>query len=127
MARQTDDNTRPVMLTADAARRIAKAVQAYEQGRTNIKAKPLRTAGDDSEPSVRIGKTQSEWPVGTIATIDLYEDGTPPDESYSGTLADCVNKFATVNADAWVAVALAANGHWYLIAAQCGDTGSGSS
>ncbi len=82
---------------------------------------PLRTAGDDGDP-VRIGKTTASWDKGSLATITLYENGTPPNETATSpaeTLADCVNKFGDVQADKWVALARAANGSWYLIAAEC--------
>jgi hypothetical protein len=77
--------------------------------------------GDSGDP-IRIGKTTSTWTKGSLATITLYESGTPPNEttgSPTQTLANCVNKFGDVQNDRWVSVARAANGSWYLIAAEC--------
>lgn len=68
---------------------------------------------------VRVGKTTATWSKGTLATIDLYEEGDPPNETQSGELTDCVNKFSDIAADRWVAVGMAANGRYYVIAAEC--------
>lgn len=72
---------------------------------------------------VRLGKTVVAWNKGTLATVTLYEDGTPPTETASTpteTIENCVNKFTNVAAGRWVIVAKAANGEWYLISAECG-------
>lgn len=64
----------------------------------------------------KLGKTTSEWLKNTVATIDLYETGTPPSETSSGeTLENCVNKFEDVAAGRWVVVCEATNGYWYLV------------
>jgi hypothetical protein len=81
----------------------------------------FRDPGGDGDP-IRIGKTTSTWTKNTLATITLYESGTPPNEttgSPTQTLEGCVNKFGDVQSGKWVAVARAANGSWYLIAAEC--------
>lgn len=116
---------RPVTFTDDAAQRIVAATRAYERGDRSQSPIKFRPGADDGEP-VRLGKTTTAWTKGTTATIDLYETGDPPNETLSGELADCVNKFADVDADAWVMVAQARNGWWYLIAAECVPAGSGS-
>jgi hypothetical protein len=77
--------------------------------------------GGDGDP-IRIGKTTSTWTKGSLATITLYESGTPPNEttgSPTQTLENCVNKFGDVQSGKWVSVARAANGSWYLIASEC--------
>jgi hypothetical protein len=70
---------------------------------------------------VRLGKTSSAWNKGTTATINVWEDGTPPSETQTAgkNLQNCVNKFANVASGKWVILALAGNGYWYLIAAEC--------
>ena len=69
---------------------------------------------------VRIGKTTAAWNKGTVAAIPLWEDGTPPSETASGSsLSGCVNKFADVQSGKWVAMARGANGSHYLISAEC--------
>lgn len=121
-----NDGDRPSAFTRDAARRIQRVVQIVEHGERSQPGTRLKRATGDDGGGVRLGKTISAWDKGTIATIDLYETGTPPNETESGTLADCVNKFADVEGDSWVMVAQAPNGRWYLIAAECLPGGSGS-
>lgn len=112
---------RGVKFSKDAARRVVAATLAYEGSGRDQPPVKFRTTGDDGDP-IRVGKTTAAWNKGTLATITLYENGTPPGETAASpaeTLADCVNKFADVPTDKWVAVARAANGSWYLIAAEC--------
>lgn len=119
------DPNRPVMLTADAARRIGRAVQAYEQGRARIPAKPLRTAaGDDGGETMRLCRTSCAFDKGTVQTLAVWEDGTPPNETISAgeTVQDVVNKYADIEANAFVSVALHGNGRWYVVSAECGVT-----
>lgn len=123
MARpQPNKGDRGGLVSRESMRRIGRVVQHYEHGERNRGGLPLSTAwGDDGDP-IRIGKTTAVWAKGTLATITLYEEGTPPSETAKSppeTLADCVNKFANVLADKWVSVARAQNGSWYLIAAEC--------
>lgn len=115
-----NNGDRPSAFTRDSARRIQRAVQVVEQGlRSNPAGTRLRSAtGDDGDP-VRLCKTVDAWDKGTVATLDLYEGGTPPDETLTGTLELCVNKFANIAADRWVMVARAGNGYWYAISAEC--------
>jgi hypothetical protein len=103
------------------ARRIAAATRAYERGNRDMPPVRFRDPGGDGDP-IRIGKTTSTWTKGSLATITLYESGTPPNEttgSPTQTLENCVNKFGDVQSGKWVSVAKAANGSWYLIAAEC--------
>lgn len=93
---------------------------------TSGAAQPVRLQGLMQGPSsgsgLRIGKTTAVWNKGTLATIDLYENGTPPNETRNNapyTLEDCVNKFSDVGSGKWVMVGLAGNGRWYLVAAEC--------
>lgn len=71
---------------------------------------------------MRLGKTTATWNKGTLANINLWEEGTPPSETQTSptrTIANCVNKFGTVAANKWVALMKGANGSYYLIAAEC--------
>lgn len=73
-------------------------------------------------PQMRLGKTTAEWQKGSLATVAVYEAGTPPNESAANPIEQiegCVNKFATVQSGKFVAVSLAGNGRWYLVAAEC--------
>lgn len=118
-----DGGDRGVMITRGAAQRIQRVVQRVDNMNRDCGGLKLRTeVGDDSEP-VRLGKTTAAWNKGTLATIELYEEGTPPSESKAtpaDTLEDCVNKFANVASGKWVIVARGGNGSWYLISAECG-------
>lgn len=109
------------MLTADAARRIGRAVSAYERGNRDIAPPRIRTA-DDSDP-VRLCKTTAAWNKGTTATLNVWESGTPPSETQSTgeTITDVVNKVADVVSGRFVIVAKAANGSWYLVEVCGGD------
>lgn len=80
----------------------------------------MRRPGGSGDP-VRLGKTTATWTKGTTATINVWEDGTPPNETQTSgsTITGCVNKFATVASGKWVIVAKGANGSYYLIAAEC--------
>lgn len=109
---------RKVHFNEDGARRIAATVRTVEALGRDAPPIRFRQPGDDGGGS-RLGKTISAWDKGTLATIDLYEGGTPPNETQSGTLADCVNKFVDVEADRWVIVTQTANGYWYVVAAEC--------
>lgn len=110
-----------VGFTREDAKRIGNVVRAAERAGATGVGDYHPFMGDDADP-VRLGKTTAAWNKGTLATIDLYEDGTPPNETKKApveTLEDCVNKFADVKADKWVIVARAGNGRWYLISAEC--------
>lgn len=109
------------LVTRRDAQRIANCVISYEKG--HRKQRPIvyrkRIAGGGK---VRLGKTTAAWDKGTTATIELYEEGTPPSETKktpADTLEGCVNKFTNVASGKWVIVAEAANGSWYLISAEC--------
>jgi len=112
-----------VTFTRSSAQRISNAVRTVEQGgRDAVGYVPSpRMVGGGGR--VRLGKTTSEWVKGTLATIELYEEGTPGSEAKkspdAAVLESCVNKFAAVDENKWVIVAKAGNGSWYLIAAEC--------
>ncbi|NBT36378.1 MAG: hypothetical protein EBT03_12735 [Betaproteobacteria bacterium] len=66
-------------------------------------------------------KTTSEFAKGTTATLNVWEDGTPPNETQTSgfTIENVVNKYATIAANKFVSVARHGNGYWYVIAAEC--------
>ncbi len=119
---QANKGDRGGLVSRSSMERIGRAVAAYERGNRDRPPQAMpRAWGDEGDP-IRIGKTTAVWAKGTLATITLYEAGTPPSETASSpaeTLEDCVNKFANIQSDKWVAVARAGNGSWYLIAAEC--------
>lgn len=121
MARQqANKGDKGGLVSRSSMERIGRAVAAYERGDRNRAPQAMPRAWDAE--MVRIGKTTAIWTKGTLGTIELREEGTPPGEtatSPAATLSDCVNKFATVQADKWVAVMQGVNGYYYLIAAEC--------
>lgn len=109
-----------VSFTRGAAQRIARAVRVVEAGDRGQQGLRFEHPMPSVTASMRLGKTTASWTKGTLATITLYGSGTPPSEtSSSTTLANCVNKFATVGTGKWVMLGKASNGSWYLIAAEC--------
>jgi hypothetical protein len=120
---QANKGDRGGLVSRSSMERIGRAVAAYERGNRDRKPQAMpRAWGDDGGDPIRIGKTTAKWDKNTLATIKLYESGTPPSEASASppeTLEDCVNKFANIPADSWVCVAKAKNGSWYLIAAEC--------
>ena len=112
--------TKPVAFSEDGARRVIAATKAVEAGSRDMPGIRFRDVGGDDDP-VRLGKTTGAWNKGTLATINIWEDGSPPNETQTSgaMLTDCVNKFAYVASGKWVMVAKGANGSYYLIAAEC--------
>lgn len=111
--------SRRVTFSETDAGRISRTVRAYEKGNRDVSPVTFRQVGE--EGGMRLCKTSSSWTKGTLATLNVWENGTPPNETQSTgvTLANVVNKFATVASGKWVMVAQAGNGSWYLIAAEC--------
>lgn len=114
---------RPTTLTRSAVKRIGRAVNAYERGDRDVPGRKFRrfgVGGDDGE-TVRLGKTTAEWKKNELATITLWEGGTPPDESATSpedTIEDCVNKLYDVASGVFVLLANVKADYWYLVASQ---------
>jgi hypothetical protein len=72
-------------------------------------------------PLPRLCKSGSTtFAKGTVRDLDVYQGGTPPDESSSDeAVPGVVNKYANIGANKWVSVALHGNGYWYVVAAEC--------
>lgn len=70
---------------------------------------------------MRLCKTSSAFNKGTVATLNVWEDGTPPSETQTSgeTVEDVVNKYANIASGKFVSVALHGNGRWYVVAAEC--------
>jgi len=110
-----------------SARRIIAATRAYERGNRDQSPVKFRTVGDDSGESGLLGKTDGDWDKDTLAAITIYDSGTAGNEQPSDpprVISQCVNKFADIDADSWVWLALNPNGFWYVTAAECTDPGS---
>lgn len=122
--------TERVTFTRPAADRIAKAVRTVEAG--DRKGAPLIIPGRISASSksgealIRTGKIPGPWSKNSLlGYIWLYEGGVPPYEvGGAEQLAPVVNKFHNFDGGEFVVVAKAANGYWYIVAADkcCQET-----
>lgn len=126
-----DGSQRGALVSIESARRIARAVQAYEQGKRDDVAPRLKRAFDEGGDPVKIGRTTEKWQKGSTTSLELiYEDDCEDDGSSGssgGDLLEAHNLSFDVNEDVRCVVALAGNGCWYLVAAEsCPDDGSGS-
>lgn len=74
----------------------------------------------DADCRLRIGKITQQWAKNTLATVTIYEAGTPPNETATGeTIANVVNHWGPVAAGKWVGIQAAPNGQHYLVVAEC--------
>ena len=84
---------------------------------------PVMSLQDIQRPpqTARLCKTSSAFNKGTIATLDVWESGTPPSETQTTgvTIPDVINKYANIATNKFVSVALHGNGRYYVIAAEC--------
>lgn len=112
--------TKPVTFGEDGARRIIAATKAVEAGSRDMPGIRFRDVGGDESP-LRLCKTSAAFNKGSTATLNVWEAGTPPNETQtSGATVDSViNKYANIAAGKWVSVALHGNGRWYVVAAEC--------
>jgi hypothetical protein len=89
---------------------------------------------DDGGDPIRIGKVGADWAFGTCATVTLWErdaiSGAPCQPTLHGevsgvfsppTVEGVRNLSRDVKANSWVAIALAADGKWYLVEAGAPD------
>ena len=70
---------------------------------------------------LRLCKTTAAFNKSTVATLNVWEDGTPPNETQTSgaTVEDVVNKYANIATGKFVSVARHGNGRWYVVAAEC--------
>jgi hypothetical protein len=70
---------------------------------------------------LRLCKTSAAFNKGTLSTLNVWESGTPPNETQTSgaQLVNVVNKYANIATGKWVSVALHANGYWYVVSAEC--------
>lgn len=74
-----------------------------------------------SPGAVRLCKTPAAFNKGAVLTLNVFESGTPPDETQTSgaTIPDVINKYANIATGKFVSVALHGNGRYYVIAAEC--------
>jgi hypothetical protein len=111
--------TKPVAFSEDGARRVIAATKAHEAGNRDMPGIRFRDVGDDS--TLRLCKTSAAFAKGSVATLNVWESGTPPNETQTSgaTVENVVNKYANIATGKFVSVALHANGRWYVVAAEC--------
>jgi hypothetical protein len=102
-----------------SAARIARVVRHVEQ---DVRTKPLTFDAVQQQQRrvlLKLCKTTDDWDIDTIATLEVWHDGDPPDETASsGTdTVEAVNKIAPIGAGTFVLVGKAGNGSWYLVEA----------
>ena len=70
---------------------------------------------------LRLCKTSAAFDKGTIATLNVWEDGTPPSETETigSQIEGVINKYADIKAGKFCSVATHGNGKWYVVAAEC--------
>ena len=74
-----------------------------------------------NDATTRLCKTSAAFTKGTTATLNVWESGTPPNETQTSgaTVPNVVNKYANIATGKFVSVALHGNGRYYVIAAEC--------
>jgi hypothetical protein len=122
-----DGSSRGVLITEEAARRIARGLQKLEQGNRAVDGRKLRV-GYDEGTDVQICKTTAEWPKGTTAQLQIIYANDCDNEGASGETVEAHNISYDVAADAKVVIALATNGCWYMVEAgnDCDEESEGS-
>jgi hypothetical protein len=112
MARPPRNPARKLSLTPNTAKRIARAVVAFERGGGSIAAPGRQSAaGDDA---IVRGTFSAPWNKDSTKTVT---DATLSSVTYEGVK----NYFATVSGSGSKKCAIAyVAGEWILIAAECG-------
>jgi hypothetical protein len=118
-------STARVDFTRGAAERIAAVVRQVEGGDRDGAplrfARPVDTSVGGGGTSLRLGRVTAAWSKNTLASVVVYDAGDPLEEEFSAPpliIESCVNKFADVEAGAFVMLGVA-HGRHYMIAAEC--------
>lgn len=110
-----------------SARRIARVVQAVEQEPQRARALGFEPVFDGKPSRALLCKTAAAWDKNTVATLNVWQSGTPPNETQtSGRTVQAVNKMHWVAAGLFVLVKRAGNGAWYLIESEMPPVLSGT-
>lgn len=127
MARIGQGN-RGVMITEASARRIARVVSAFDRDpRVVMRSRPLRTAGDDADDAIKIGKTVAAIDRLSAGDVDVYgpppaDDSCAPDGcqanefSATGEKICAQNLIEDIAANEWVYLLKPSGGtDWHII------------
>lgn len=103
------------------AQRIASVVHIVETARRERNPSRLPRAAGGGGGFARLCKTPCAFPKNSVATLDVWESGTPPNETITAgeTIENVVNKYGDIAAGKFVSVLRHGNGRWYVIAADC--------
>lgn len=107
-------------------RRTVTRVDSLSEGGSGAGQEPRlqglhRRGGSGGGSSLRLGRVTAAWNKATLSDVVVYDKGTALDEEFAAPpliVPDCVNKFANVEAGAWVLIG-SAHGRWYLVTAEC--------
>ena len=83
----------------------------------DVRTRPLTfdSVQNNAPKQVLLCVTQSNWSRNTVATLNVWQSGTPPNETQTvGRTVQAVNKMHFVLGGMFVLVARARNGAWYL-------------
>ena len=118
--------TQGVRITENFAMRIASTVRRVDAMPISFGDGKIPVRFEDGAPpqaasSLRLCKTSSAFNKGSTATLDVWESGTPPNETQTSgvTVENVINKYANIATGKFVSVALHGNGRWYVVAAEC--------
>jgi hypothetical protein len=104
-----------VLLTADAARRIAAATRKVEGTGPDVPGDSWYPYVPDEAEGVKLCKTTATWAVSTSQELDEYT-GTPGSETAATppVKVKAYNRLANLPAGMWVLVASVNGGHYLL-------------
>lgn len=112
---------RKVAFTESTAKRVGAATLAYERSGRDMPGIRFRMVSGDEGGVLRLCKTACPFPKNSVQTLDVWEEGTPPNETISTgqTIENVVNKYADIEEGKFVSIAPHGNGRWYVVAADC--------
>lgn len=113
---KSNDASRPVQFTKDAAQEIAETVRIVRGGNRGQSA--MHGAANAQAASHYLSKTTSAWTKGTSQTLTIYVGEAGSETASTGDTVVAWNKFSDIASNSWVMLARA-NGTFYLVAAEC--------
>lgn len=108
--------TKGTVFDGESARRIVRAVRAFEGGNGNTAGPRVTSAGDDSDAV--LCKTTAAWSKGSSATLQIWA-GAPGSETNTGCTLTAYNRYAAIASGKWCTVMLHRHGYYYVVAAEC--------
>ena len=110
-----------VLLSDDAARRMAAATRRVEKMGVNVPPDEWYPYVPDDAAGFKLCKTTAAWAKNSNADLTEYT-GTAGSETAdtSGTKVEAYNRLGDVETGKWVLVA-SVNGGWYLVATEAAE------